>query len=142
MSSRLFAVSFDGHQPESLAYFWSGVLGLERADDSYDDVALLSGNDSGYRIGFRPSQTQKTAQNRLHVDLTSSSLEDQQETVARALDLGAQHADVGQGPDASHVVLADPEGNEFCVLEPGNGFLADCSFIGGLACAGSQAVGY
>ncbi|MGC2997547.1 VOC family protein [Streptomyces sp. G35A] len=109
MSSRLFAISFDAHQPERLAHFWSGVLGLERADACDDGVSLLSGNDAGYRLGFRPSRTQKIAQNRLHFDLTSSSLENQQETVARALDLGAQHADIGQEPDASHVVLADPE---------------------------------
>ncbi|MFJ9634704.1 VOC family protein [Streptomyces sp. NPDC101175] len=142
MSSRLFAISFDAHEPERLAHFWSGVLGQERANDSYDGVALLSGNDAGYRLCFRPSQAQKAAQNRLHFDLTSSSLQDQQEIVARALDLGAQHADVGQGPDASHVVLADPEGNEFCVIEPGNNFLAGCGLIGALACDGSQAVGY
>ncbi|MGI5041730.1 VOC family protein, partial [Streptomyces sp. JAC128] len=95
MGSRLSAISFDAHQPERLTHFWSGVLGLEITDDSYDGIALPSGNDAGYRLGFRPSQAQKTAQNRLHFDLTSSSLEDQQETVARALDLGAQHADVG-----------------------------------------------
>ncbi|MCW2917643.1 MAG: hypothetical protein JWN52_5711 [Actinomycetia bacterium] len=40
------------------------------------------------------------------------------------------------------MVLADPEGNEFCVIEPGNNFLADCGFIGALACDGSQEVGY
>ncbi|MGW3360335.1 VOC family protein [Streptomyces bungoensis] len=142
MSSRLFAISFDAHHPDRLAHFWSGVLGLERADDSYGGVALLSGNDAGYRLGFRPSSTQKAAQNRLHFDLTSSSLEEQQETVARALAFGAQHADVGQGPDAFHVVLADPEGNEFCVIEPGNKFLAGCGLIGALACDGSQTVGY
>ncbi|MEU2778770.1 VOC family protein [Streptomyces sp. NPDC007162] len=142
MSSRLSAISFDAHQPERLARFWSGVMGLERADDAHDGVALLSGNDAGYRLRFRPSRTQKAAQNRLHFDLTSSSLDNQQETVARALAFGAQHADVGQGPDASHVVLADPEGNEFCVIEPGNGFLAGCGFIGALACDGSKAVGH
>ncbi|MFC9284616.1 VOC family protein [Streptomyces collinus] len=142
MSSRLFAITFDAHQPERLARFWSGVMGLERADAPHDGVTLQSGNDAGYRLGFRPSHAQKTAQNRLHFDLTSSSLEDQQETVARALALGARHADVGQGPDASHVVLADPEGNEFCVIEPGNNFLAGCGFAGALACDGSQTVGY
>ncbi|MCG7205619.1 VOC family protein [Streptomyces arenae] len=142
MTSRLIALSFDAHQPERLADFWSGVLGLKRAEDGYDGVALLSGNDAGYLIGFRPAQARKVAQNRLHFDLTSSSPEDQQETVARALALGARHADVGQGPDASHVVLADPEGNEFCVIEPGNRFLAGCGHIGALACDGSQAVGY
>ncbi|MFH8798081.1 VOC family protein [Streptomyces sp. NPDC017936] len=142
MSSRLFAISFDAHQPERLARFWSGVLGSERIDEWDDGVALQSGNDAGYLLGFRPSRTRKTAQNRLHFDLTSSSLDDQQQTVARALGLGAQHADVGQEPDAAHVVLADPEGNEFCVLEPGNAFLAGCGFIGALACDGSRAVGH
>ncbi|MFJ9561486.1 VOC family protein [Streptomyces fuscichromogenes] len=141
MTSRLVAISFDAHEPERLARFWAGLLDLEKADDSYDGVALMSGNDAGYRLGFRPTRVRKAAQNRLHFDLTSSSLEDQQETVARALDLGARHADVGQGPDEAHVVLADPEGNEFCVIEPGNNFLAGCGFIGALACDGSQAVG-
>lgn len=142
MTSRLIALSFDAHRPERLARFWSGLLGLERADDSCDGVGLMSVNDAGYRLGFRPTQAQKAAQNRLHFDLTSSSPQDQRKTVARALELGARHADVGQGPDASHVVLADPEGNEFCVIEPGNGFLAGCGFIGALACDGSQAVGH
>jgi glyoxalase superfamily protein len=58
--------------------------------------------------------------------------------VARALELGARHLDVGRLPEEGHVVLADPEGNEFCVIEPGNGFLAGCGFIGALACDGSQ----
>jgi hypothetical protein len=62
--------------------------------------------------------------------------------VARALELGARHIDVGQRPEEGHVVLADPEGNEFCVIEPGNTFLADCGFIGALSCDGSQEVGY
>ena len=78
----------------------------------------------------------------MHFDLTSTSLDDQQQTVARALELGARHIDVGQRPEEGHVVLADPEGNEFCVIEPGNKFLADCGFVGALACEGSQQVGY
>ena len=68
----------------------------------------------------------------MHFDLTSTSLEDQQQTVARALELGGRHIDIGQRPEEDHVVLADPEGNEFCVIEPGNNFLADCGFIGAL----------
>ena len=63
-------------------------------------------------------------------------------TVARALELGARHIDVGQRPEEGHVVLADPEGNEFCVIEAGNKFLAGCGFIGALASDGTQAVGY
>jgi hypothetical protein len=78
----------------------------------------------------------------MHFDLTSTSLEDQQQTVATSLELGARHIDIGQRPEEGHVVLADPEGNEFCVIGPGNSFLADCGFIGALACDGSQEVGY
>jgi hypothetical protein len=78
----------------------------------------------------------------MHFDLTSTSLDDQRQTVERALALGGRHVDVGQRPEEGHVVLADPEGNEFCVIEPGNAFLADCGFIGALSCDGSQAVGY
>ncbi|NEM07714.1 VOC family protein [Geodermatophilus normandii] len=89
-----------------------------------------------------PTREPKTAQNRMHLDLTSTSPEDQQRTVARALDLGGRHVDVGQRPEEDHVVLGDPEGNEFCVIGPGNRFLADCGFVGALACDGSQAVGY
>jgi predicted enzyme related to lactoylglutathione lyase len=62
--------------------------------------------------------------------------------VARALELGGRHLDIGQDPDDGHVVLADPEGNEFCVIEPGNSFLADCGFLGELACDGSREVGH
>lgn len=78
----------------------------------------------------------------MHFDLTSSSAEDQQRTVDLALRLGARHFDVGQRGDEGHVVLADPEGNEFCVIEAGNAFLADTARIGALAGDGSREVGY
>jgi hypothetical protein len=78
----------------------------------------------------------------MHFDLTSQTPEEQQATVARALDLGARHLDIGQGPDADHVVLADPEGNEFCVIPAGNDFLAGCGFLGALSSDGTREVGY
>ena len=84
----------------------------------------------------------EAGQNQLHFDLTSTSLLDQQQTVARALGLGGRHIDIGQRSDEGHVVLADPEGHAFCVIEPGNSFLADCGFIGALAGDGSQQAGY
>jgi predicted enzyme related to lactoylglutathione lyase len=142
MPCRLVALSFDANDPLRLARFWAGLLGWEMADESHDGIALLPSDDTGFRIRFLPTQEQKAGQNRMHFDLTSTSLEDQQQTVARALGLGARHIDVGQRPEEGHVVLADPEGNEFCVIEPGNGFLADCGFVGALACDGSQEVGY
>ncbi|MDP9845461.1 VOC family protein [Streptosporangium lutulentum] len=142
MTSQLVALCFDAHDPLRLARFWAGVLGWETADDPHDGITLLPGDDTGFRIRCLPSEEKKTGQNRMHFDLTSTSLEDQRRTVARSLDLGARHIDIGQRPEEGHVVLADPEGNEFCVIEPGNGFLADCGFVGALACDGSQEVGY
>ncbi|MFG2011295.1 VOC family protein [Micromonospora sp. NPDC048868] len=142
MTSQLFALSFDANQPLRLARFWSGVLGWDLADDPHDGVALLPSDDTGFRIRFLPTGRPKVGPNPMHFDLTSTSLEDQRQTVARALELGAEHIDVGQRPEEGHVVLADPDGNEFCVIAPGNDFLADCGFVGALACDGSQKVGY
>ncbi|MFI7224516.1 VOC family protein [Nonomuraea angiospora] len=142
MACGLHALCFDAHDPLRLARFWAGVLDWELVEDPRDGVALLPSDDTGFRIRFLPSQAPKIGQNQMHFDLTSTSLEDQQETVARALKLGGRHIDVGQGPEDEHVVLADPEGNEFCVIEPGNNFLAECGFVGALACDGSQEVGY
>ena len=142
MTCHLLALCFDAHEPPRLARFWAGVLGWEMAGDPQDGIALLPSDDTGFRIRFLPTQEQKAGQNQMHFDLTSTSLEDQQQTVARSLWLGARHIDVGQRPEEGHVVLADPEGNEFCVIEPGNKFLADCGFFAELACDGSQGVGY
>ncbi|MER5421051.1 VOC family protein [Streptosporangium roseum] len=142
MTSQLVALCFDANDPLRLACFWAGVLGWEMANDPHDGIVLLPSDDTGFRIRCLPTQEKKTGQNPMHFDLTSTSLEDQQQTVARSLGLGARHIDIGQRPEEGHVVLADPEGNEFCVIEPGNDFLADCGFIGALACDGSQEVGY
>jgi predicted enzyme related to lactoylglutathione lyase len=143
MTCHLLALCLDANDPLRLARFWAGVLGWEMADDDpQDGIALLPSDDTGFRIRFLPTQEQKAGQNQMHFDLTSTSLEDQQQTVARSLGLGARHIDIGQRPGEGHVVLADPEGNEFCVIEPDNNFLADCGFIGALACDGSQEAGY
>jgi len=141
MASRLVSLTFAANQPLLLARFWGDLLGWEPVDEG-DSIALLPSDDTGFRIRFRRTSEDKVGQNQMHLDLTSSSLEDQQARVAAALGLGGRHIDVGQGAEALHVVLADPEGNEFCVIEPGNSFLADCGLIGALACDGSQAVGY
>ncbi|WP_225848983.1 VOC family protein [Streptomyces sp. HPF1205] len=142
MASQLFAICFNATRPSGLARFWSGVLGWTSAGDSDDEVAILPPDGGGFRIRFLPSQEPRIGRNRAHFDLTSTSPDDQQQTVARALELGGKHIDVGQRPEEGHVVLADPEGNEFCVIEAGNKFLADTGFIGALACDGTQEVGY
>lgn len=142
MSSHLSAICFNATRPSDLARFWSGVLGWEATDDPGDGVAVVPPDPAGFRIRFLPSQEPKIGQNRAHFDLTSTSPEDQRQTVARALDLGGKHIDVGQLPEEGHVVLADPDGNEFCVIEAGNAFLAGTGVIGALACDGTQEVGY
>jgi len=142
MTTQLVALSFDANDPRGLAGFWGGVLGWEVVEDPYDGIVLLPSDDTGFRLRFLPSKEPKTGQNQVHFDLTSQSLEEQEQTVARALELSGRRLDIGQGADALHVVLADPEGNEFCVIEPGNNFLADCGFIGALSSDGSQEVGY
>ncbi|MFI7503404.1 VOC family protein [Streptomyces sp. NPDC049687] len=142
MTSRLSALCFGASRPLDLARFWSGVLGWEMTEDPRDGPTLVPGDDTGFSLRFLPAQEPKVGQNRMHFDLTSTSLEDQRQTVARALELGARHIDIGQRPEEDHVVLADPDGNEFCVVGPDNTFLADCGFVGALACDGSQEVGY
>jgi len=81
-------------------------------------ITLLPSDDTGFQLDFAPTQEPKTRPNQMHFDLKSESLAEQQQTVARALALGARHIDVGQRPEEGHVVLADPDGNEFCVLTP------------------------
>ncbi|MGH3459245.1 VOC family protein [Aeromicrobium sp.] len=142
MTSHLISLTFDANDPRRLASFWSGVLGWEMTDDPDDGFVLLPSDDTGFQIDFFPTQEQRAGQNQMHFDLTSESLEEQQQTVARALELGGRHIDIGQLPDEEQVVLADPEGNEFCVIEAGNNFLADTAFIGAINCDGTQEVGY
>ena len=112
------------------------------AEGPQEGIVLLPGDDAGFRLRFLPAREQKAGQNHWHFHLASASLEDQQQTVARSLRFGARHIDIGQRPEEGHVVLADPEGNEFCVIEPGNKYLAGCGFLAELTCAGSREVGY
>ena len=140
MTSRLVALCFDANDPLALARFWAASLGWEIEDATDDEVALVPTDGTRFEILFLRVPEKKVGQNPIHLDLTTTSLEDQQESVARLIELGAQHVDIGQGPDEPHVVLADPEGNEFCVIEPTNKFLAGtgtarvdhlCRFAGG-----------
>ena len=129
-------VTFDAHDPSRLARFWADMLGREIISG-----ALLPGDDTQPGLRFVPSHTEKAGPNPIHLHLTSASLADQQHLVATALGLGASHLNVGQRPEEGHIVLADPGGNEFCVIEPGNSFLAGCGLLGELACDGTREVG-
>ena len=94
-----------------------------------------------FRLVFLPGAESKVGQNRMHLDLTTTSHDDQDESVSTLLELGGQHLDIGQSPDDAHVVLADPEGNELCVIEPENSFLSTCGRLGAVNCDGSREVG-
>lgn len=138
---RLDALCFDAHDPPALARFWAEALRWE-VDEAPGALGLVPTDGTRFTIRFRPGAAPKVGQGRLHLDLTTRSLADQEQTVARLLELGGRHLDVGQGPEEGHVVLADPEGNELCVIGPENRFLADCPRLGAINGDGTRAVGH
>ena len=142
MTSRLVALCFDANEPLRLARFWAEALRWEVDDETGDEIGLVPTDDTRFRILFEPVFEKKSGRNRNHLDLTTTSIDDQDETVAGLVELGACHIDIGQGPDEGHVVLADPEGNEFCIIEPGNNFLAGCGRVGAINCDGTRESGY
>ena len=142
MTCELVALCIDAHDPAALAEFWAGVLGRQVVVDGSGEVVLPPDGEPGFAVRFAPTSEPKLGPNQMHFDLHSTTSQDQTATVARALARGASHLDVGQLPLEEHVVLADPEGNEFCVIEAGNGFLAGTPRIGCLSSDGSPRVGH
>lgn len=140
MSLHLVALEFDAGVPERLAEFWAPILGRQ-IDASRRTLPGLVSTD--FELRFMPESAPKTtARHRMHCDLTSASPEDQAATVDLALSLGGHRVDVGQRGDEGHVVLGDPEDNEFCVIESGSSFLANTARIGGIAGDGMPETGY
>ncbi|RDI53272.1 VOC family protein [Nocardia mexicana] len=119
MSTRLACVVFDAVQPRSVARFWAELLSWEVTVDRPGevDVAAPDPDAPDVALTFLASRQPTSGRNRIHLDLSSRSLDHQRVQVDRALSLGARRIDIGQGP-VPWTVLADPEGNEFCVLEP------------------------
>lgn len=112
MPTRFIEVVVDATDAMSVARFWSSLLGWPL---QVEDGEIFMG-DECMDLVFGSVPEPKIVKNRVHLDLASSSPAHQQETVDRALELGARHIDIGQG-DVPWVVMADPEGNEFCVIE-------------------------
>ncbi len=139
MRSRLLAVTFEADDPAVPARFWAGLLGREVVGDA--GGVLLPGGDTQLGLRFVPGRGGRLGANRMHLHLTSADLDHQRRTVATAVGLGGRHVDVGQRPEEGHVVLADPAGYEFCVIEPDNGYLAGCGPLGELTCAGTRQAG-
>lgn len=139
MALWLQAVSFDVADARAVATFWAELLGRDVLTEP--DGVLVPGDDTQVGLRFVASAAEPVGRPRLHLHLTSSSPADQQRTVEKALQLGGRHLDVGQGPEEPFVVLADPGGNELCVIEPGNNFLAGTGYLGEVTCDGFREVG-
>jgi hypothetical protein len=118
MNLRLQAVCIDSMNPKVPAEFWEKALGWRRTYEAEDEIVLeppAGSPEDGVSpdLLFLKVPERKEVKNRLHLDLRP---EDQAAEVQRLEDLGALRVSVGQGDDVTWVVMADPDGNEFCVL--------------------------
>jgi len=111
-SSRWEQVVVDCEDPARLARWWAEALGYEIVHEAPEEVEIRRSRDELPGLLFTPTPDVRAGKNRLHIDLRP---DDQEAEVERLVDMGARPVDIGQG-DVSWIVLADPEGNEFCVL--------------------------
>jgi hypothetical protein len=129
MSLRWYSVVIDCHDIGAQARWWAGVLDWQIIYEAGDEVVIVPKHVTqeslrstpweqvGPGMVFVPVPEDKTVKNRLHIDLAPHLDDDQGAMVESLIAMGATRADVGQDRDkVSWVVLADPEGNEFCVL--------------------------
>ena len=114
MGAKFTELIIDANDIDALAGFWSAVLGWKETDRDADVVVISDPAGSKPTLLFARVPEAKTVKNRLHIDVNPVGC-DQAEELERLLALGATRVDVGQG-DVSWIVLADPEGNEFCLL--------------------------
>jgi len=114
----LAAIVLDANDPEQLAAFWVAATGWSVGNRGDYGVSLHRPGDRPPDLDIIRVPDPKTVKGRLHLDVHPPADGDQDTEVTRLRGLGATPADVGQGPDVSWVVLADPEGNELCVLRP------------------------
>jgi predicted enzyme related to lactoylglutathione lyase len=112
MGSRWEQIVVDAEDPARLARWWAEALGYVIVEELPDEVEIRRTPDTLPGLLFGANPDRKTVKNRLHIDLRP---DDQEAEVERLVDMGARPVDIGQG-DVPWVVLADPEGNEFCVL--------------------------
>ncbi|MFI6102451.1 VOC family protein [Lentzea sp. NPDC051213] len=113
MASRIVSLPVDCTDAELLAGFWAEVLGWKIVHRGNYGVSIGREPDSTFQLDFRVVPDVKREKNRLHLDINPTD-RDQEAELARLLGLGAVPVDVGQGEVSWHV-LADPEGNEFCL---------------------------
>jgi hypothetical protein len=122
MALRLVQIAMNARDDSAVGRFWAEALGWgvdseEPGVTNVEPVGFAYPDPTAICIDVLAVPEPKTLKNRVHIDLATTSAAHQADLVARLQDLGATPADVGQG-DVSWTVLADPEGNEFCVLAP------------------------
>ena len=117
MPLRVHHIVVDTDDLPGLARFWSAVLGWQVLSEREREVVIGPEVDAPVGMCFMPVSDRKRTKNRLHLDLTTDAA-DREAEIERIIALGARRVDVGQRGDESWVVLADPEGNEFCVVRP------------------------
>jgi catechol-2,3-dioxygenase len=114
VAARITELVLDCTDPERLATFWGEVLGYEVLDRD-DDSVEIGPPDQRMTLLFLRNPDRKLQKLRLHIDVRATD-RDQEAELERLLALGATRVDIGQGDDVSWYTLADPEGNEFCLL--------------------------
>jgi predicted enzyme related to lactoylglutathione lyase len=117
MTVALHHIVIDAHDLPALARFWAQVLDWKILSEREQEVVIGPDETAPVGICFMPVTDQKTVKNRLHLDLAPGP-DGRDAEVERILALGARRVDIGQTGAESWTVLADPEGNEFCILRP------------------------
>lgn len=120
MTTRLVSVVVDSADPALLGRWWAHTLGWTVTHESDDEVDVSPADRAhgSLELVFVPVAEARRGPNQVHLDLSSADHVDHARTVASLLASGARDVDLGQAPDAAFTVLADPEGNECCVLGP------------------------
>ncbi|MDQ0736820.1 VOC family protein [Arthrobacter agilis] len=127
MTLRWYSTVIESSDHRALARWWSDALGWEvMFEDDEEAVVVppwareleprLSFEQVPPGLVFVAVEHEKQGKNRLHLDFAPHSTDDRDAEIERLVTLGARRIDVGQGPDVSWEVLADPDGNEFCIL--------------------------
>ena len=117
MPVRLHHIVVDAHDLPGLARFWSQALGWKILSEREREVVIGPDETAPVGICLMPVTDAKTVKNRVHLDLTTGA-DDRDAEIERLVALGAARVDIGQTGTESWTVLADPEGNEFCVVRP------------------------
>jgi catechol 2,3-dioxygenase-like lactoylglutathione lyase family enzyme len=115
MAARISCICIDAVDPRPVADFWKSVLGWEVVEDGEEGISLAPPDGGFPTIDILVVPETKQVKNRLHLDLRADGATFDEE-LARLERLGARRIDIGQGPDVTWVVFADPDGNEFCLL--------------------------